>query len=81
MMLIYKYNGFGKLTLEKPRAFIYGAANLPTTIKKDNRLEKRRGEITPRLTHTPSLPKTPMGITVIGLFFYAPKTYGQMITK
>ena len=50
-MLIYKYNGFGELSLEK-----------------------RRGGITPRLTHTPSLPKPLTGIPVVGLFFYAPKT-------
>ena len=78
-MLIYKYNGLKK-THARNTPLVhptdpYGATNLPITIERGNRLEKRRGGITPRLTQsTPSLPKTPTGRPVIGLFFYAQKT-------
>ena len=74
MMLIYKYNGFEKtLARNAPRVHPtdpYGATNLPITIERGNRLEERRGGITPRLTQSPpSLPKPLVGRPVIGLFF------------
>ena len=62
MMLIYKYNGLKKTHARNtPRVHptdLYGATNLPITIERGNRLEERRGGITPRLTlSSPSLPK------------------------